>query len=145
MSATKNPATLASGASKNDLATSKIETDTKSPSQKLQSRKGGRASRDKGNRVERALVKFLQDHGFAAERVPLSGAAGGSYVGDVAVPLLGVDRIIEVKARRDGFREFYSWLDGRDLLVVKADRREPLVVLPLRLAVEIAKRAEGGA
>jgi hypothetical protein len=61
------------------------------------------------------------------------------------VPLLGVDRIIEVKARRDGFREFYSWLDRRDVLVVRADRREPLVVLPLRLAVEIAKRAEGGA
>ena len=29
---------------------------------------GGRASRDKGNRTERALVRFLQDRGFAAER-----------------------------------------------------------------------------
>jgi Holliday junction resolvase len=35
----------------------------------------GRASRQKGNRTERAIVRLLQEHGFAAERVPLSGAA----------------------------------------------------------------------
>jgi Holliday junction resolvase len=35
---------------------------------------GGRASRQKGDRAERAIVKVLQDHGFAAERVPLSGS-----------------------------------------------------------------------
>jgi len=34
--------------------------------------RGGRRSRDKGNRTERAIVAFLQDNGFAAERVPLS-------------------------------------------------------------------------
>jgi Holliday junction resolvase len=103
---------------------------------------GGRKSRDKGNRAERALVRFFQGQGFGAERVPLSGAAGGSYVGDVTIPLLGVDRTIEVKCRADGFRELYTWLDGRDLLVVKADRREPLVVVPLALAAQIARAAE---
>ena len=109
---------------------------------------GGRKSRDKGNRAERALVRFFQYHGFGAERVPLSGAAGGSYAGDVSVPLLGIDRTIEVKARADGFRELYKWLEGRDVLVVKADRREPLVVIPLRFAVDVARAAEkanGGA
>ena len=104
--------------------------------------KGGRASRDKGNRAERAIVKFLQDHGFAAERVPLSGAAGGSYLGDISVPLLGVDRCVEVKVRADGFRELYRWLDKRDLLIVRADRSEPLVVIRLGLAAEIAAKAE---
>jgi Holliday junction resolvase len=104
--------------------------------------KGGRASRDKGNRTERAIVRFLQDRGFAAERVPLSGSAGGSYLGDLTVPLLGADRVVEVKCRADGFRELYGWLTDRDLLVVKADRREPLVVLPLKLAAEIAAKAE---
>jgi len=103
---------------------------------------GGRKSRDRGNRVERALVRILQDHGFGDERVPLSGAAGGSYVGDVSIPLLGIDRTIEVKARADGFRELYKWLEGRDVLVVKADRREPLVVIPLRFAVDLARAAE---
>jgi Holliday junction resolvase len=104
--------------------------------------KGGRASRAKGNRVERALVRILQDHGFGAERVPLSGSAGGSYLGDVTVPLLGADRVVEVKARKDGFRELYKWLEERDLLVIKADRREALVVIPLDLAARIAAVAE---
>ena len=38
--------------------------------------------------------------------------------------------------------QIYSWLENRDLLVVKGDRREMLVVLPMRLAIEIAKAAE---
>jgi hypothetical protein len=144
VSATKNPATLAAcEVSVIDPATCKIETDTKSPSKQLQSRKGGRASRDKGNRVERAIVKLLQDRGFAAERIPLSGAAGGSYIGDLTVPVLGRDRVVEVKARATGFRELYGWLTDRDVLIVKADRMEPLVVLPLKLAAEIAAKAEG--
>ena len=82
--------------------------------------------------------------GFAAERVPLSGATGGRFGGDVSVPLLGADRRVEVKIRADGFRELYNWLTGADLLVVRADRCEPLVVIPLRLGVEIATAAERG-
>jgi Holliday junction resolvase len=104
--------------------------------------KGGRASRDKGNRAERAIVKFLQEQGFAAERVPLSGSAGGSYLGDLTVPILEVDRVVEVKCRADGFRELYRWLIDRDILIVRADRAAPLVVLPLRLAAEIAMAAD---
>lgn len=102
----------------------------------------GRKSRDKGNRAERALVRFLQDRGFAAERVPLSGAAGGSYLGDLTVPILGIDRVVEVKVRAKGFSQLYDWLTDRDVLVVKADRVEPLVVVPLKLATEIASKAE---
>jgi hypothetical protein len=34
-----------------------------------------------------------------------------------------------VKAHAAGFRKLYSWLNGRDVLIVKADRQEPLVVL----------------
>jgi Holliday junction resolvase len=102
----------------------------------------GRKSRDKGNRVERAIVAALQGHGFAAERVPLSGAARGRFGGDVSVPLLGVDRRIEVKARRDGFAELYKWLGDHDFLIVKRDRSEPLVVLRLSEAARIAAIAE---
>jgi Archaeal holliday junction resolvase (hjc) len=77
-------------------------------------KRGGSASRDKGNRFERSIVRLLQDHGLAAERVPLSGAAGGSYLGDLTVPVLGRDLVIEAKAHKDGFRELYSWLEDRD-------------------------------
>ena len=105
---------------------------------------GGRASRQKGNRTERAIVRLLQERGFAAERVPLSGAAHGRFGGDVSVPVLGIDRRIEVKCRGNGFRELYRWLNGADLLIVRADRCEPLVVIPLKLAAEIAAVAERG-
>jgi hypothetical protein len=79
-------------------------------------------------------------NGIAAERVPLSGAAGGRFVGDIVLPLMGRDLRVDVKARADGFRELYSWLDQRDVLIVKADRQEPLVIVRLSLAAEIAKQ-----
>lgn len=104
----------------------------------------GRRSRDKGSRTERAIVRLLQDHALAAERVPLSGAARGRFGGDVSVPLLGRDMRVEVKARGNGFRELYKWLDGADLLVIRADRAEPLAIVPLKLAAEIAAAAEKG-
>jgi Holliday junction resolvase len=103
---------------------------------------GGRSPRQKGNRAERALVAFLQNHGFAAERVPLSGAARGRFGGDISIPLLGIDRRVEVKARGIGFRRLYDWLGNHDFLIVKADRLEPLVVLRLKFASEIAALAE---
>jgi Holliday junction resolvase len=103
---------------------------------------GGRASRQKGNRTERAIVRLLQERGFAAERVPLSGAARGRFGGDVSMPVLCIDRRIEVKCRGSGFRQLYAWLDGADLLIIRADRRELLVVIPLNLAAEIAAVAE---
>jgi hypothetical protein len=102
----------------------------------------GKFSRNKGSREELALVHALQRAGLAAEKTPLSGAAGGRSAGDVSVPLLGVDRRIEVKIRADGFREIYKWLGGNDLLVIRANRKEPLVVLSLKFAVEIAAIAE---
>jgi hypothetical protein len=59
------------------------------------------------------------------------------------VPLLGRDLRLEVKARGDGFRELYKWLDdGADVLIVRADRREPLVIVPINFAAEIAMLAE---
>jgi Holliday junction resolvase len=100
----------------------------------------GRRSRDKGSRTERAIVRFLQERGFAAEKI------SGLYVpgADLSVPVLGVDRRVEVKARSHGFAQLYSWLVDRDLLIVKSDRAEPLVILRLGLATEIAIAAEKG-
>ena len=107
-------------------------------------KRGGRASRDKGDRFERAVVRLLQDAGLGAERVPLSGSAGGSYSGDLTVPILGRDLVVEAKARANGFARLYSWLEDRDVLIIKADRRDALVIMPLRLAADIANAAERG-
>jgi Holliday junction resolvase len=102
---------------------------------------GGRASRQKGNRLERALVHALQEAGFAAERVPLNGSGGGSYTGDLIVPPLGRGLRAEAKARTNAFNQLYAWLAAADLLIVRRDRAEPLVVVPLKLAVEVATAA----
>ena len=99
----------------------------------------GRRSRRKGTRTERRIVDLLKASGIMAERVPLSGVVGGRFAGDIVLPLIGRDLCVEVKSRAEGFRELYSWLDERDVLIVKADRREPLVVVRMSLAVEIAK------
>jgi hypothetical protein len=32
----------------------------------------------------------------------------------------------------------YRWLDGADVLIVRSDWHEPLVVLPIKLAAEMA-------
>jgi Holliday junction resolvase len=99
----------------------------------------GSGPRNKGARTERGIVKVLQANGIAAVRMPLSGAVGGRFAGDIVLPLMGRDLCVEVKARAAGFRELYSWLTERDVLIVKADRQEPLVIVRLSLAAEIAK------
>jgi Holliday junction resolvase len=105
---------------------------------------GGRASRDKGNRLECAIRRALRNAGKNADRVPLSGSAGGRYSGDILVPdVCGRDLTVEAKARGDGFKRLYEWLEGRDALVVRADRHDALVVLRLGLAAEILMAAEG--
>jgi hypothetical protein len=95
-------------------------------------------SRRKGARAELALARLLQDHGFAAEKISRMYKRGP----DLSVPLLGVDRSVEIKIRSNGFRELYSWLDGADLLIIRSDTQTPLAVVPLRLAIEIARAAE---
>jgi hypothetical protein len=89
----------------------------------------GKPSRDKGARRERELVAKAKAAGLFAERVPLSGAAGGSYTGDVRV----ADRLCEVKARAsgEGFVTIERWLGDNDALVLWRDRSDPLVVVPL--------------
>jgi hypothetical protein len=101
-------------------------------------------ARRKGARAELAVVRLLQSKGFAAEKISRTGYTGS----DVSVPLLGIDRRVEVKIRGNGFCELYRWLaSGADMLIIRADRKELLVVIPLRLAAEIAaaaERARGG-
>ena len=90
----------------------------------------------KGARVEREMVKKFQDAGIEAERVPLSGAAGGSYKGDLVIK--GQYRA-EVKARKGGagFAMIDRWLSDMDVLIVKRDRQEPMVVMPFDAYAEL--------
>jgi hypothetical protein len=98
----------------------------------------GRASRRKGLDAERVLVRFLQSRGLSASKVSRTGYAGT----DLSVDLLGIERRVECKVRSHGFRQLYEWLANADMLVIRADRKEPLVVIPLWLAAEVAAVAE---
>jgi hypothetical protein len=66
--------------------------------------------------------------------------------GELPFKQSAVNKLMKIAAcdhsRGNGFRELYRWLDGADLLIVRSDRREPLVVLPMKLAPEIAAIAE---
>lgn len=70
-------------------------------------------SRAKGNTYEGQLVKLLTaayPHVLTAQRVPLSGAAGGMFADDVMVRLneTGFTFNIEVKFRKNPFREGFT-------------------------------------
>ncbi len=95
-------------------------------------------SRNKGARVEREMVKILQEKGFGAEKV--SRMYGPDE--DLSVPFLNVDRTIEVKWRKDGFKTIYDWLGSNFALIIKANHKRPLLVIDLETAVEIGFELE---
>lgn len=88
----------------------------------------GAKSRRKGYRLEWELANELRKLGLDVERVPLSGAGGGTFSGDLLVN----GKRAEVKGRADGFKNIYRWLEDRDLLFIKADRKEWLVIQRLK-------------
>jgi hypothetical protein len=93
-------------------------------------------SKEKGDRRERQIVQLLRDLGLDAARVPLSGAAGGEYTGDLRFipPCHGGEDSwrAEVKGRAngEGWKTIEAWLGTNDVLFLVRDRAEPLVVLP---------------
>jgi len=97
----------------------------------------GAMQRRKGAKVEREIVNALKAAGIPAERVPLSGAHGGSFAGDVVVG--GGRWRAEVKARKggEGFKQLERWLGENDLLILKRNHGDPMVLLPWDLATAL--------
>lgn len=95
-----------------------------------------KSQRDKGARVEREIVNMHREAGISAERVPLSGAAGGSFTGDIVI---GGNLRAEVKARKDGagFVTLEGWLGDNDILFLKRNRRDPMVVMDWQTYVSL--------
>jgi len=83
----------------------------------------------KGYRVEREVKRKFEEAGFRVIR-----SAGSHGAGDLFVEGLGS---IQVKARKNF--GLYNLFEGADLLVIKADRKEPLVVVPIEKFLEILK------
>ena len=67
---------------------------------------GGAAPRRKGDRLERVLVRVLEQRGILSVRVPQSGAKGGRYRGDLMMPLCGRELVAEVKHMAPAFGGF---------------------------------------
>ena len=82
-------------------------------------------------------MRLHQAEGIAASRVPLSGAHGGDYAGDVRI----LDFTAEVKARKDGsgFKQLETWLGDHDLLFLRRDRQHPFVVMPWKTYLEVMR------
>jgi hypothetical protein len=105
----------------------------------------GKMQRDKGARNERAIVNHWRALGVKCDRVPLSGAHGGEYAGDVDLYAYGPDEaplIGEVKARGNGsgFKTITKWLGTNDYLVLHEDRAARLYVLPERVLERLILR-----
>ena len=85
-------------------------------------------SRQKGDRLERKIVHLLHEAGIPAERVPLSGAVGGTFSGDLSI---ADTWRAEVKGRAhgEGFLQLERWLGTQDMLVLARDRALPMVML----------------
>lgn len=96
----------------------------------------GAMSRRKGARRELEVAKAL-----GGQRVPLSGSAGGAFAGDVQLPN---GWRCEVKARSEGWRTLYRWLEGADALLLRADRRPWLAVVPLETLRGLLGAGESG-
>jgi hypothetical protein len=92
----------------------------------------GKRSRDKGARRELQTVKLLEGLGLKAQRVPLSGAAGGQFTDDILCRLRTWLFRAEVKARAnaEGWQTLKRWMGESDMLFLIEDRTKPLVVLP---------------
>lgn len=97
----------------------------------------GNSAKRKGDRIEREIVHLHQAMGVPAQRVPLSGAAGGHFSGDVWIE----DMKAEVKARAEGsgFKTLERWLGDNDLLFLRRDRKSPLVVMPWKTYERLMK------
>ena len=106
----------------------------------------GARHRRKGDRIEREIVEMHKALGVHAERVPLSGAS--HYQGrnaDIDIYPAGRDAAplcCEVKARAGGagFVTLEKWLGENDVLFLRRNNAEPVVVLPWRTWAKIVGR-----
>jgi Holliday junction resolvase len=103
----------------------------------------GAKHRRKGDRCERELVALHKQIGVYCERYPLSGASRFRGSGhDLDVYARGRDEaplVAEVKARRNGggFTTIERWLADYDLLFLRRNHADPMVVLPWRMWVRL--------
>ncbi|MEM2566939.1 MAG: hypothetical protein QXH20_00485 [Candidatus Bathyarchaeia archaeon] len=97
--------------------------------------------RTKGKRVEYQIRDMLRKWG-ECHRVPCSGNARG-FKGDLHLYIHNKEYRVEVKARKQGFKQIQEWLANASLLIIKLDRQEPIVILRLSTLEELCGLGKG--
>jgi hypothetical protein len=104
-------------------------------------------SRRKGSREELQVRDVLKVIDPEAQRVPLSGAGGGKFAGDVtfdAGPEGSPDHwVIECKIRANGFSQLYGWIGANDILTVRRNNDERLWVVRENTMVALLQALKG--
>jgi Holliday junction resolvase len=100
-------------------------------------------SKQKGDRAEYKIRDRFNEMGLDCSRVPLSGALGGQYSGDLHIRGL-FERTLtaEVKCRKKSnvfWKTVQKFLGENDALFLIEDRKEPLVVMEFKLLQEVMK------
>jgi len=96
--------------------------------------------RAKGKRVEYKIRDRLRRIG-ECYRVPCSGSSEG-FKTDLHLYISNKVYRVEVKARKEGFKQIRDWLEEADMLIVKIDRQEPIIILSLNTLEELLGLAE---
>jgi hypothetical protein len=92
------------------------------------------------------LVELHRALGIKAERYPLSGASRFRGSGhDVDIYALGSEAaplVAEVKGRKNGagFTTLERWLGEYDLLALRRNNADPLIILPWRTWAALLKK-----
>jgi hypothetical protein len=106
----------------------------------------GACHRRVGNACEREVVDRHRDLGVKAERYPLSGASHFRGSGhDVDIYAFGTNEAplaAEVKKRKTGagFTQLERWLGEYDLLVLRRNHADPMIMLPWRVWARLLER-----
>lgn len=88
-----------------------------------------------GDYAEYRVAELLTRAGMKARRVPLSGAAGGEFSGDLSIDTRHGKIRGEVKRRANerGYYQLTGWLKSNDVLFLYRPAASPLVVLPFHV------------
>lgn len=93
-------------------------------------------NKSKGIYHEKRICEWLDKIGIENYQVPLSGALGGQWSGDIHLTLGGRKLVAEVKYRdKSNFPSPFTVLEGRDIAFYKRKTGKPqsLVIMPAEL------------
>jgi hypothetical protein len=105
----------------------------------------GKKEREKGDRIEREIVNRHVEAGLHAERYPASGATrfrGSGHDVDVYVGETALSAEVKGRGGGEGFALIERWLADYDVLFLRRDRQDPLVVVPWHVWERLLKWAD---